>query len=357
MSPIRVLVVDDSVVIRRLLTTIIEDDPELEVAGIAQNGRIALERIEQLKPDICTLDVEMPELDGLGTLKELRPKWPTLPVVMFSTLTARGASATLDALSFGASDYVTKPANVGSVTVAMERVREELIPKLKALVPHKTDDTPAAPPAPPAPRLRQPTGKTDLLAIGSSTGGPNALAAVIQKLPGDLGVPVVITQHMPPVFTAFLAERLDGNSALTVVEGQPGMKLEPNHTYIAPGDWHMTLRRKAHDVVLETNQGPEVQFCRPSVDVMFDSVAQVYRGNVLAVVLTGMGHDGRDGCKSLRDQGAHIIVQDEASSVVWGMPGAVATAGLADDILPLNAIVPAITQHIRSGMRTERKTA
>lgn len=358
MATIRVLVVDDSVVIRRLLTTIIEEDPELEVAGIAQNGRIALQRIDQLDPDIVTLDVEMPELDGLGTLKEVRPKHPKLPVVMFSTLTARGASATLDALSLGASDYVTKPANVGSVTVAMERVREELIPKLKALAAAKVAPSAgAAPPTPPPPRRVEATGRVDLLAIGSSTGGPNALAEVIQHLPGDLAVPVVITQHMPPVFTAFLAERLDQHSTLTVVEAQPGMALERGHVYIAPGDFHMTLRRKALDVVIETNQGPEVQFCRPSVDVMFQSAADVYAGNVLAVVLTGMGHDGRDGCQVLRDRGAHVIVQDEATSVVWGMPGAVATAGLADAVLPLPGIASAISAHVLRGARTHQRTA
>lgn len=349
--PIRVLVVDDSVVIRRLLSTIIDEDPDLEVAGIAQNGRVALQRIEQLDPDIVTLDVEMPELDGLGALKELRRDHPTLPVVMFSTLTERGAGATLDALSLGASDYVTKPANVGSVTVAMERVREELVPKLKALV-RRVPTRPVTPPAPAPVRSVAPTGRIDVVAIGSSTGGPNALATVLESLPGDLGVPVVITQHMPPVFTTFLAQRLDRNCALTVVEGAPGMTVRPDHVYIAPGDFHMRVVRRGLRVELITDQSAEVHFCRPSVDVMFDSVVEAYGGNVLAAVLTGMGADGRDGCRRLRDRGARIMVQDEMSSVVWGMPGAVATAGLADDVIALPMIARSITERVAASAAT-----
>ena len=346
-SPIRVLVVDDSVVIRRLLTSIIEDEPGLEVCGVAQNGRIALERIEQLRPDIVTLDVEMPELDGLSTLRELRTTNHSLPVVMFSTLTARGAAATLDALSFGASDYVAKPANVGSVHAAMDSVRQQLIPKLKALCPRRVERI-AAPPAPPAVRRSEPTGRVDLVAIGSSTGGPNALAEVLEALPADLGVPVVVVQHMPAVFTKFLAERLDGNCAVTVRECVPGMVLEPGHVYIAPGDFHMRTVSRAVGVELRTDQAEPVHFCRPAVDVLFDSVAATHGGNVLAVILTGMGSDGRDGCRTLRERGAHVIAQDEASSVVWGMPGAVASAGLADEVLPLGEIGPTITQRVHA---------
>lgn len=340
-DPIRVLVVDDSVVIRRLLTTIIDADPDLEVAGIAQNGNIALQRIRQLKPDIVTLDVEMPELDGLGTLKALRVDNPNLPVVMFSTLTERGADATLTALALGASDYVTKPANVGSVTMGMERVKEQLVPKLKSL---------CRPPSPLSfPKLDRevqagaPTDQVDLIAIGSSTGGPNALTEVLGTLPGNLPVPVVVTQHMPAVFTNFLAQRLDETCALTVHEGRDNQVLQPGHVYIAPGDYHMTIeKRLAGGLYLKTNQNEPVNFCRPAVDVMFQSIARSVGGNVLTVILTGMGQDGRDGCIPLREAGAHIIAQDQATSVVWGMPGAVASAGLANDILPLHAIGPAV---------------
>ena len=212
--PVRVLIVDDSVVIRRLLSTIIEGDPDLEVAGMAQNGRIALERVEKLKPDVVTLDIEMPEMNGLETLVVLRKTHPKLPIIMFSTLTARGAEATLDALSFGASDYVTKPANVGSVREGMDRVRDDLIPKIKNLCRPAVALT--FPPLDRPIRNVEPTGRIDVLAIGSSTGGPNALSAVLTRLPADLPVPIVIVQHMPPVFTKFLASRLDDSCAISV---------------------------------------------------------------------------------------------------------------------------------------------
>lgn len=342
---IRVLIVDDSVVIRRLLSTIIDEDPELEIAGIAQNGLIALQRIRQLQPDIVTLDVEMPELDGLATLKELRVEHPDLPVVMFSTLTGRGAEATLTALALGASDYVTKPANVGSVSVAIERVREELIPKLKGLTRRKAPMV--FPRFERTVRAGRPTERVDIVAIGSSTGGPNALSEVLKTIPADLPVPIVIVQHMPPVFTNFLASRLNDACAITVHEGEDGMRVQPGHAYIAPGDFHMTVRRGATgQLYLATNQAPPENFCRPAVDVLFRSVGATFGGNVLAVVLTGMGHDGRDGIVPLREAGAHVIVQDESTSVVWGMPGAVASAGLADEILPLPAIGPALTRRV-----------
>lgn len=354
-DPIRVLIVDDSVVIRRLLSTIIDADPDLEVAGIAQDGEVALQRVRQLTPDVVTLDVEMPVLDGLGALKQLRADHPDIPVVMFSTLTDRGAEATLTALALGASDYVTKPANVGSVTVAMERVRDELVPKLKSLC------RPAGPATFPrfdrAVRAGTPTDRCDLVAIGASTGGPNALGEVLGALPTNLPVPVVVVQHMPAVFTGLLAQRLDAQCAITVREGADGVRLEPGHAYIAPGDHHMTVEQRLAGVLqLRTNQDPPENYCRPAVDVLFRSVARAVGGNVVAVMLTGMGHDGRDGCVPLREAGAHIIAQDRATSVVWGMPGAVATAGLADDVLPLHAIGPAVTGRVTGAHRLAART-
>lgn len=342
--PIRVLIVDDSVVIRRLLSTIIEDDPGLEVAGMAQNGRIALERVAKLKPDVITLDIEMPEMNGLETLVALRKTHPNLPIIMFSTLTARGAEATLDALSFGASDYVTKPANVGSVREGMDRVRDDLIPKIKNLCRPAVELT-FAPLERPV-KTVQPTGRIDVLAIGSSTGGPNALSTVLSGLPANLPVPIVIVQHMPPVFTKFLASRLDGSCAIAVGEGEPGVPLEPGCAWIAPGDFHMTVTGSPIDAHLSIGQGLQENYCRPAVDVLFRSVANVYAGNVLAVILTGMGSDGRNGCLELKERGAHVIVQDKSTSVVWGMPGAVASAGLADDVLPIDTIANEITQRV-----------
>lgn len=349
MSRIRVLVVDDAVVVRRLLTTVIESDPDLEVVGVAANGVIALNKLDQLQPDIVTLDVEMPEMDGLAALAEIRKRSRTLPVIMFSTLTERGASATMEALSLGASDYVTKPANVGSVTMAMEAVRSELIPRIKALCARSVAPPPPAPP-PRAPSAAAPlTGRADVVAIGSSTGGPNALGTVLNQLPEGFELPIVITQHMPPVFTKYLAQRLDGSTHIRVREAAHGDRLEPGLALVAPGDFHMSVQRTGTSVSVVLDQTPQVNFCRPAVDVMFRSLVPVYGGNVLAVVLTGMGHDGRDGCAALKQLGAEVIAQDQATSVVWGMPGAVYAAGLADRVLALDEIGGAIAQ--RAGGR------
>ncbi|MFN6120244.1 MAG: chemotaxis response regulator protein-glutamate methylesterase [Actinomycetes bacterium] len=354
MSRIRVLVVDDAVVVRKLLTTVIDEDPELEVVGIAANGAIALGKIEQLKPDIVTLDVEMPEMDGISTLRAIRQRDRSLPVIMFSTLTERGATATLEALALGASDYVTKPANVGSVTAAMDAVRRELIPKIKAFCRRNV-------PPPPPPPLRvkvvpaPATGRCELVAIGSSTGGPNALSTVLGQLPAGFDKPIVIAQHMPAVFTRYLAQRLDGCSRIRVREAEHGDLLEPGLALVAPGDHHMSLRRTSAGVSVVLDQSAPVNFCRPAVDVLFRSAADVYGGDVLAVVLTGMGHDGRDGCAVLKQRGATVIVQDQASSVVWGMPGAVHQSGLADAALPLDDVGAAITQRASSGARTRER--
>jgi two-component system, chemotaxis family, protein-glutamate methylesterase/glutaminase len=368
MKPIRVLIADDAVVVRRILTTVIDEDPELEVVGVAVNGAIALQKLEQLKPDIITLDIEMPEMDGLQALRALRKTNRDIPVIMFSTLTERGAAATLEALSLGASDYVTKPANVGSVNAAMESVRRELIPRIKSLCRRPGASrpgsggagiagVPGAPTSlsfPPLARTIKPgvsAGRVDVVAIGSSTGGPMALSTVLASLPADLRVPVVITQHMPPVFTRLLAQRLDASIPITVKEAERGDLLRPGLVLIAPGDFHMVFKRSAMGIEVDLNQHAPVNFCRPAVDTMFESIASLFRGDVLAVVLIGMGHDGRDGCATLREKGAQVIAQDEATSVVWGMPGAVATAGLADTILPIDEIGPKIVSTVNGALR------
>jgi len=356
MSPIRVLVVDDSVVVRKLLTTVIDEDPDLEVVGIAANGIIALSKIEQLKPDIVTLDVEMPEMDGIATLREIRKRDRQLPVIMFSTLTERGASATLEALSLGASDYVTKPANVGSVTAAMEAVRRELVPKVKALCRRHVPSPPPPPMTVTVTVAHAPiTGRCNLVAIGSSTGGPNALTTVLAQLPSGFDKPIVIAQHMPAVFTRYLAQRLDNGSKIRVREAVHGDVLEPGLALVAPGDFHMSLRRTAGGAAVVLDQSPPVNFCRPAVDVLFKSAAEVYGGDVLAVVLTGMGHDGRDGCAALKQRGGTVIVQDQASSVVWGMPGAVFQSGLADATVTLDDVGMTIMQRASGGSRTRER--
>jgi two-component system chemotaxis response regulator CheB len=331
-------------VVRRILTDVLSGDPEIEIAGIAANGQIALQKLTQVNPDLVTLDMEMPLMDGVATLKEIRKTHRKLPVIMFSTLTERGAAATLDALAAGANDYVTKPANVGSVSVAMERIREQLIPKIKGLCGGFVPSVAQAPvtrsttPAIPFPRLSGLSGKIDVLAIGSSTGGPNALAELIPKLPRDFPVPILVTQHMPPIFTKLLAGRLAAQWGNPVTEAQPGEKLLPGHAYIAPGNYHMVVERRADGVYLNLNQDPPANSCRPAVDVMLQSVANVYGGRSLTVILTGMGQDGLQGCTTIRSAGGRVLAQDEASSVVWGMPGFVARAGLAEKILPLDRI-------------------
>lgn len=355
MRKIRVLVVDDAVVVRKILTDALASDPLIEVAGVAANGNIALAKIVQLSPDLVTLDMEMPEKDGLETLREIRAQYRNLPVIMFSTLTEKGASVTLDALALGASDYVTKPANVGSVSVAIQRVKDELIPKIHALCKNVVNPAAvakqatltkphAAPPAVPKPPARP--NRIDLLAIGSSTGGPNALAEVIPSLPADFPVPVVITQHMPPVFTRLMAERLDSHSPLKVREGVKGERIAPGQVWIAPGDHHMVVARRGAEFILDLNQEPPENSCRPAVDHMMRSVVHLFGGRVLAVILTGMGQDGLQGCEMVHDAGGQVLAQDEASSVVWGMPGFVARAGIADKVLPLNQIGAEIVRRV-----------
>jgi two-component system, chemotaxis family, protein-glutamate methylesterase/glutaminase len=349
-SKIRVLIVDDSVVIRRILADTLTADPEIEVAGSASDGHIALAKIPQVNPDIITLDVEMPVMNGLETLAQVRKLYPKLPVIMFSTLTERGASATLDALALGASDYATKPSNTGSADVAIESVRGELIPKIKALCATRLARKTALPPPPPprpAPRpriLSHP--RIDVVAIGTSTGGPNALAEVFPGIPKDFPVPVVAVQHMPPVFTRLLAERLASRSAIRVEEGTANVDLSPGHAWIAPGNFHMVVKRVGMRRQLDLNQEPPQNSCRPAVDVLFRSVAAAYGPNVLGVVMTGMGADGVLGSQAIHEAGGEVIIQDEASSIVWGMPGLVHAAGQDDGVYPLNQLAPEITRRV-----------
>jgi two-component system chemotaxis response regulator CheB len=354
-DPIRVMVVDDSVVVRKIVTDVLSEDPAIEVVGTAVNGKVALAKLDQLKPDLVTMDIEMPEMNGIEAVRAIRAARSRVPIIMFSTLTERGASATLDALSAGANEYVTKPANVGSVGQSMESVREQLIPKIKALTGRPVSPGPAraAAPLPPPPPVAPRTGpgkKPAVLVVGSSTGGPEALARVLPQLPANLPVPVLMVQHMPPVFTRQFAQRLDRLSPLRVVEAADGSPLVPGTVHLAPGDHHLVVRTQGRGpgASLHTglNQGPPENFCRPAVDPLFRSVVAAYDGAVLAVVLTGMGSDGRNGAAEVRAGGGTVIVQDQATSVVWGMPGAIAQAGLADEILPLDRIAEAINRHL-----------
>jgi two-component system chemotaxis response regulator CheB len=355
MPKIRILVVDDAVVFRRLVSDELSADPALEVVGTAANGRIALAKVPQVNPDLVILDVEMPEMDGLETLRELRKTYPRLPVIMFSALTERGAEATLDALALGATDYFTKPTNVGGLDASLEVIRTQLIPEIKALC-AKTPGGAALPAvartgaaAPPPPAFRP--GAIQVVAIGASTGGPNALAEIFPRLPADFPVPIVLVQHMPPMFTRLLAERLTAQSAIRVQEGTSGAVLQSGQAWIAPGDHHMIVVRDCTQVRLLVHQDPPENSCRPAVDVLLRSVAQTYGPNALSVILTGMGQDGLRGCEHVREAGGQVLAQDEVTSVVWGMPGYVARAGLADRVLPLNLIADEVLRRVR-GTRT-----
>lgn len=338
-DPIRVLVVDDSAVIRRLVTEILDEDPRVVVAGVARDGKVALEQADTLRPDVITLDIEMPVMDGLTALRELHRRYPKLPVVMFSTLTERGASATLDALTAGASDYVTKPSNVGSVGESRRSIREQLVPKLVALA-HAARPAAKAPviPPQPVPAGRQRSSGFEILALGASTGGPDALSTVLCRLPGTLPIPVVVVQHMPALFTRTLAIRLDRDAALHVEEATEGAPVVTGQVLIAPGGLHLEVRRTAGQLRAHLTEAPPENFCRPAVDVLFRSVAATFGPGVLACVLTGMGRDGAAGAEVIRRSGGVVWAQDQETSVVWGMPGAVASGGHADRILPLPEI-------------------
>ncbi len=351
MAKIRILVVDDAVVFRRLVSEVLSSDPDLEVVGTAANGRIALAKMPQLTPDLVILDVEMPEMDGLATLAELRRIYPRLPVVMFSALTERGAAATLDALALGATDYFTKPASAGGLDASLDVIRAQMIPAIKALCASS-----AASKAAPAVARARPTdyaptqpSQIKVVAIGASTGGPNALAEVFAALPSDFPVPIVMVQHMPAMFTRLLAERLSAQCALRVEEGQSGTVLEPRRAWLAPGDYHMIVVPDAGQVRLLVHQDPPENSCRPAADVLLRSVARTFGPRCLAIILTGMGQDGLRGCEAVREAGGQVLAQDEATSVVWGMPGAVVRAGLANRVLPLSLIGGEILARVRGG--------
>lgn len=354
-SPIRVLIVDDSVVVRQIISDALKSDPGIEIVAVAQNGRVALEKIAECKPDILTLDLEMPEMDGLTTLDELRKRHSRLPVVVFSTLTERGAKAALDALSRGASDYVCKPSGSRSVQATMERIRSELLPKIRGLVrrtaaPTRPSPAPSGSPGAGGAKGRgMPTERVDAVLIGVSTGGPSALAEVIPHLPKDLPVPVLVVQHMPPVFTQVLAQRLNGTSQMRVREAVNRDRLEPGNVFIAPGDYHMRIAGSPREGWITLDQTPAENGCRPAVDALFQSASPVYGRNLLALIMTGVGHDGTKGAKLVQRAGGTVWVQDEATSTAWGMPSSVIEAGTAQRVLSLSQIARSIVEACNVG--------
>jgi two-component system chemotaxis response regulator CheB len=352
-TPVKVVLVDDSVVIRRVLHDLLSAEPDIDVVATASNGKIGLEKIRASKPDIVILDIEMPVMDGLTTLKQLRHEFPRLPVLMFSTLTTRGGSSTLDALALGATDYLTKPETLGGREHAIESIRAEMVPKIKVLGrapsarPRPVSPLRAAVPVP-APRPAG-TGRIDVVAVAVSTGGPRALQDIVPHLPANLPVPMVMVQHMPPVFTGLLAERLDRDAAIHVVEAEAGMHLEAGTLYIAPGGRHLVVKASPRGVVTELNDDAPQNSCRPAADPLFRSVVGAFGAHALGVVLTGMGSDGCKGAEAIVQAGGEVIAQDEATSVVWGMPGAVVQHGLASAVVPLGRVVDEITARTARG--------
>ena len=363
---------DDSAVMRSLLRSVVSSDPGFYVAGTAADGSSALSSVDVLKPDLILLDVEMPVMDGLVTLKQLRARGHKMPVVMCSSVTKRGARVTLDALAAGASDYVAKPAGQASREEAIKKLAQELLPKMHALTNPAADGAPGVfpgmfpgaadglvrglfqgaghagavvPIGQPAAESQAITTQPSVLVIGASTGGPGALDILLPALPADFPLPVMVVQHMPELFTRLFAERLDEHCRLRTKEAVEGEPVHAGTIYIARGNWHMEVRSAAQGAakaMVHLTQGPLENHCRPAVDVLFRSAAAVYGSAVLAVVLTGMGADGMLGSKVIRDGGGAVIAQDQASSIVWGMPGAVTNAGLAQRVSPLDAIAPEI---------------
>jgi two-component system chemotaxis response regulator CheB len=347
----RVLIVDDSSVMRRLVALALQTDPCLEVIGTAQNGKEALERISKLTPDVVTMDIEMPEMDGLEALRQIRQLSPNVRVVMLSTLTERGASATLEALTLGADDYVNKTSDGRSIDESTARLRAELVPKIKQFFSFpQTNAEPTLASVTRSPRIvSKPRAgwsyqTRQVVAIGISTGGPTALAAILPTIPADFKLPVLIVQHMPPLFTKSLCERLQQRTLLPVREAIHQEIVKPGVILVAPGDYHMRVQIMGCEQQprISLDQSPAQNSCRPAVDALFESVADVYGGAAVAAILTGMGHDGLRGARLLKSFGARILAQDEATSAVWGMPRAIVEAKLADAVLPLDEIVPQI---------------
>lgn len=350
MQCIRVLVVDDSTVVRRVVAKVLGDDPRIEVVGTAVNGKVALEKVESLRPDVITLDLEMPVMGGLETLAELRRRSPELPVIVFSATDEAGAVGALAALQAGASDYATKPSQLARISDAVEALQQDLIPKILALyetaqrakastaLRPTTSASPLAASTPRSASVASNALSPQIVAIGTSTGGPKALQAILPDLPASFPVPILVVQHMPATFTTTLARSLDQRCRLRVQEAWEGADIKAGEIWIAPGDYHMTVERTATGGRLHLDQGPKECSCRPAVDPLFRSVAKAYGPRALGLVLTGMGSDGLEGARSLKQSGAIIAVQDEASSVVWGMPGVVANAKLAEQVLPQGEI-------------------
>jgi len=352
------MIVDDSAVIRGLTTRWLEADPAVKVVASVSGGELALNALPRNQPDVVVLDIEMPGMDGMTLLPKLLEVEPSLKIIMSSTLTQQNASISLKALASGAADYIAKPSSRAEMHQTTD-FRRALISKVKALGAARRGSKPSSP----TPRamavaaagngtitLRRPgLVVPHALAIGSSTGGPKALFALFESLKNSIRLPIFITQHMPPMFTTILADNIRRVSGAPCTEGVDGEEVEGGHIYVAPGDHHMTVVNDGGAKYIRLNQDPPEHYCRPSVNPMFRSLAAAFSGQTLGVVLTGMGSDGLAGGRILVQAGGTVIAQDEATSVVWGMPGAVAQDGVCSAVLPLEEIGPAISRIVSGG--------
>jgi two-component system, chemotaxis family, protein-glutamate methylesterase/glutaminase len=361
-APARVMICDDSATIRGAISRMLETDPGIQVVAKVSNGRMAIEELKRTKVDVLVLDIEMPVLDGMAALPLLLQTDPGLKIIMASTLTTRGADIAMRALRMGAADYVPKPSTIGATSD--ERFKSEIVSKVKGLARLRNRATLPARPAASCVTRPAPMLPPKLLAIGSSTGGPQALFTLIQALGRSVNVPIVLTQHMPATFTPILAEHITRLGGLPCAEAKDGEALLPGQIYLAPGDKHLIIER---DGALTGGRPPNGQrvpaggalararlstdppenFCRPAVDPMLRSAAGVCDGRVLVTMLTGMGHDGLAGTRRVVEAGGAAIAQDEATSVVWGMPGAIAQAGLCHAVLPLPRIAQKLLEMLR----------
>jgi two-component system chemotaxis response regulator CheB len=344
---IRVVAADDSALVRGVLAQLFASQDvssrgagsRVELCAVAEDGATCVRVVRAMRPDVVVLDLEMPGLSGLDTIAQLRAEWPTLPIIMFSAYTARGAATTMEALARGATDYVTKPRGQRDAAAAIATLRGELLPKIVALAVRRHTRAGPVAKASAAKATALSSGQARVVGIGASTGGPAALEKLLAQLPGDFAAPIVIVQHMPKLFTNALSERLNECCALEVRLGEERAEVLPGTVWLAPGDRHMEVFADGAGVRrLTLKDGPPVQHCRPAVDPMLTSLARCYGADALGVVMTGMGSDGLEGARAIVAAGGKVLAQDEASSAVWGMPGRVATEGVACAVVPLASL-------------------
>lgn len=355
---VRVMVVDDSAVIRGLITRILDADPRLRVVASVSDGQRAVDRVATTEIDVIILDIEMPVMDGLTALPHILKADPDVKILMASTLTLRNADISMKAMRLGATDYIPKPEASSNIN-SRDDFGRNLLEKVRSLgqARRRARTSRGAPSAVPTAGKPKPSitlrpssrVKPRIIAIGSSTGGPQALFTFLGALTKEVKQPIVITQHMPPKFTTILAQHIGQNTGWPTAEATDGMSVEDGTIYVAPGDFHMIAEAKGGSTILRLTSEPPENFCRPAVDPMLRSLSAIYGPAILTVILTGMGHDGMKGAQCVVDNGGTVVAQDEASSVVWGMPGAVATNGLCSAVLPLDELAPHVAMLARGG--------